>query len=297
MEFRQEQDVHVWGNDYRLLISGNLNEHPVLNIDLQGTKHYSGSFKPTYIEQITKKTGNFKKFNIFVEMLLSALKKSSNSVSIDFLTVQDLKLQNQNQDSRRIYLVVTYAVAFDRVHYPIPLMLLEPVDHSHLTREIEKLKKELVGTVSELKQVLKENDRLKHELKTSQSIDVLPGVKLAKSRLETVQRELQSETTHYHQKRIQTNLKRIVSDLLGSLNGQPSGRSQPRRVESASPQRKPRRTNESPARIVKSTEKLDRSRSSSVGSFKRFDPTEYVRQKEQKLEARSRRYIHSQEQF
>ena len=35
---------------------------------------WRGDFQSKYIEEITQKTGSYKKFNIFVKMLLSALK-------------------------------------------------------------------------------------------------------------------------------------------------------------------------------------------------------------------------------
>ena len=36
---------------------------------------WRGDYKQKYIEEITNKAGNFKKFNIFVKMLIAALKK------------------------------------------------------------------------------------------------------------------------------------------------------------------------------------------------------------------------------
>lgn len=45
-----------------------------------------------YIEDITAKTGNAKKFIIFVRMLMTALKgENPKSVTIDLLTYQDLE--------------------------------------------------------------------------------------------------------------------------------------------------------------------------------------------------------------
>jgi coiled-coil domain-containing protein 61 len=35
---------------------------------------WRGDFTAKYIEEITKKTGNFKKFNVFVKMILEALR-------------------------------------------------------------------------------------------------------------------------------------------------------------------------------------------------------------------------------
>lgn len=42
------------------------------------------------IEEITHKTGNYKKFGVFVKMLLTALARDSDSVFIDLLTNSDL---------------------------------------------------------------------------------------------------------------------------------------------------------------------------------------------------------------
>lgn len=45
---------------------------------------------PTDIEDLTRRTGNFKKFGTFVRMLLTALTQDSNAVYIDLFTKADL---------------------------------------------------------------------------------------------------------------------------------------------------------------------------------------------------------------
>jgi coiled-coil domain-containing protein 61 len=45
----------------------------------------------TDIEDLTTKTGNFKKFPVFVKMLISAVKQGSDSVFIDLLTYQGMR--------------------------------------------------------------------------------------------------------------------------------------------------------------------------------------------------------------
>lgn len=47
---------------------------------------WSNSFLASYIEEITLKTGNHKKFDVFVKMLQSALIQTSDSVFLDLLT-------------------------------------------------------------------------------------------------------------------------------------------------------------------------------------------------------------------
>ncbi len=42
------------------------------------------------VEDITQKTGNYKKFDVFVRMLKSAINRESESVYVDLLTYADL---------------------------------------------------------------------------------------------------------------------------------------------------------------------------------------------------------------
>mgnify|MGYP001114313242 CR=1 FL=1 len=42
---------------------------------------WRGDFQAKYIEEITNKTGNFKKFQVFVKMMLGALKQQGVPIS------------------------------------------------------------------------------------------------------------------------------------------------------------------------------------------------------------------------
>ena len=91
---------------------------------------------------MTLKTGNFKKFQLFVEMLFSGLDKSTNTISLDILTMKDLQqkgkgnVQHKGRNTSegegfgpfheldtKLYLIVTYAVAFDRYKYIISFLM------------------------------------------------------------------------------------------------------------------------------------------------------------------------------
>ena len=52
---------------------------------------WRGEFQAKYIEDITAKTGCPKKFNVFVKMMVSALKCENEQVYIDLLTYSDLE--------------------------------------------------------------------------------------------------------------------------------------------------------------------------------------------------------------
>ncbi len=151
------------------------------------------------IEDITSKTGNFKKFAVFVKMLLSALKQASDSVFVDLLTYQDLELlksrkaggqapppRTQPPNNKR-YLIMTYAAEFDRVHYPLPLLYEEHPDPQHLKRIISQLRSEVealqleAGSRSgsqvsaELRRLREENSSLRQQIKQLERSGVGPA--------------------------------------------------------------------------------------------------------------------------
>eukprot|EP00485_Elphidium_margaritaceum_P003226 CAMPEP_0202688740 /NCGR_PEP_ID=MMETSP1385-20130828/4192_1 /ASSEMBLY_ACC=CAM_ASM_000861 /TAXON_ID=933848 /ORGANISM="Elphidium margaritaceum" /LENGTH=786 /DNA_ID=CAMNT_0049343773 /DNA_START=79 /DNA_END=2439 /DNA_ORIENTATION=+ len=129
---------------------------------------WKNQFIHGYIEEMTNKTGNFKTFDKFCKMMYSALQCSSSSsktvdnertsssstVFIDLLTYQDLEilkarkaakagvapqaaLNATHRTKNKRYLILTYVVEFDRVHYPLALKLDEAsldapsASHSH----------------------------------------------------------------------------------------------------------------------------------------------------------------------
>ena len=137
---------------------------------------------PTDVEEITAKTGSFKRFPVFVKMLLSALRQESDSVFVDLLSYGDLELlrskrgtgssgaaaagqqqqqqlpaaqQHQQQQQQtppptppttnKRYLILTYAAEFDRVHYPLPLQFEEHPDPRRLKATIRQLRAQLAA--------------------------------------------------------------------------------------------------------------------------------------------------------
>ena len=111
---------------------------------------WRGDFTAKYIEEISKKTGNFKKFPVFIKMILEALKQQgvaidqkenmvfhkNQPVSLNLLSQQDLMelKQAQNGGSSQAfstpsktakhdkkYLILTLDGEFEKVHYPMPL--------------------------------------------------------------------------------------------------------------------------------------------------------------------------------
>lgn len=106
------------------------------------------------MENITKKTGNYKRFGIFVQMLESAMLNRSDSVCVDILTYEDLvQLRTRSKRSHddvfsstsmsKRYLILTYAAEFDRVCYPLPLCPETEPDTAAMQRTILRLRHEV----------------------------------------------------------------------------------------------------------------------------------------------------------
>lgn len=171
------------------------------------------------IEDITAKTGNFKKFPVFVKMLLSALKQASDSVFVDLLTYQDLEVlksrkaggqapppRTQPPNNKR-YLIMTYAAEFDRVHYPLPLLFEENPDPQHLKRIISQLRSEVEGlqveagnrrggeVSAELRRLREENAALQRQLKQMERSGSGVGAGAESSEARELARELRTVRT------------------------------------------------------------------------------------------------------
>lgn len=131
--------------------------------DLVTADQWRGDFDPAYIEDLTRKTGNFKQFPIFCSMLESAVRKTSDSVTLDLLTYADLELlrnrkagvvsrprssQQPSALTAKRYLILIYTVEFDRIHYPLPLPYLGKPDPAALQKEIRALRAELSAVAS-----------------------------------------------------------------------------------------------------------------------------------------------------
>ncbi|XP_005106254.1 coiled-coil domain-containing protein 61 [Aplysia californica] len=193
------QDINVScpyvirGSDYFVSLECKGDESMTVQVeDRLSADQWRSTFDAQYIEDLTHKTGNFKQFNIFANMLESAISKASDSVILDLLTYSDLETlrhkksgvstsakssipapRSQHLTSKR-YLILTYTVEFDRIHYPLPLPYVGKPDPRALQEEIRSLRSEIRclkqrqpnGEVK-MEKVLKDFRRLereKHEL-------------------------------------------------------------------------------------------------------------------------------------
>ena len=142
------------------------------------------------------KAGNFKKFDVFLQMLASAFDNDSESVYVDVLTYTDLEMlkarkgapggdtetttsQSSSRSQTKRYVILTYRGEFDRVHYPLPLSYEATPNADSLQRTIRRLRNrlqeadsvpqtDLVGE-KDLRKIIanlrQENTELKHRIR------------------------------------------------------------------------------------------------------------------------------------
>ncbi|XP_067875050.1 centrosomal protein CCDC61 [Heterodontus francisci] len=208
----------------------------VLEVEVEDrltSEQWRGEFEAVYIEDVTHKTGNFKQFSIFCNMLESAITKSSESVTLDLLTYSDLELLRNRKTgvpmrhvpppksgalNAKRYLILIYSVEFDRIHYPLPLPYTGKPDPVALQKVIRGLKEELASVRSkqgkdyrdaELRRLRAEFDKLLQEkqelevmilqlqeqMKLSTTTSVSKDVKILKKVIQSLEEELMKEKT------------------------------------------------------------------------------------------------------
>lgn len=159
------------GKEYLVNLSSMKNLSGSIEIkvtDKKTLEEWQGSYEASYIESLTQKTGNYKRFDTFISMFKSALLKTSQCVTLDLLTFDDLEMlrsrrthsriyssQNSSQilgppSNNRRYLIVTYTVEFDRIHYPLAMEYSGPPDPRVLQETIQRLEKQVLDLQNQL---------------------------------------------------------------------------------------------------------------------------------------------------
>jgi coiled-coil domain-containing protein 61 len=320
-----------------------------INVSLKKASHiieYSNSFSSSYIHSLTTRVGNYKPFNVFIEMILDGI-KSQNSrsrtntpsgvVTIDLVTGEDLLSQSKQKNaqpspaempSKKIYLVLTYAVAYDRVHYPLPLLckthdniLPEPKQQRrdikdtghkkwntdqqvHMSNESDndirmyQLALQRVTHLSPL-QVLKQVQRLEYLnscLKmetgpTSSSKSRTQARNASNSRLKPTNEILEEAIDILNQIVDPDYVPKVRISHSSVKSGYKVIKSEPLVPKSSRPKSTPRTTSRTPTaptpnrinnRSSSASNNASPRESSASRPFKRFDPTEYVRQRNEK---------------
>lgn len=191
MEFRNT--IVCKGVEYQTNIKAVSDQLTILITDFNSSSTWHGAFNSKSIEDLTSKTGNTKTFTVFCKLLVAALQAKNPSLHIDFYSYQDLEtirngissLLISTKPSKKKYLIISYITDFEKVHYPLPLILQDPkVDKNY---EISKPGPDLLSENLKLKQensMLVKNlntfkdDFLSYREKTERKIDELSSDKL-----------------------------------------------------------------------------------------------------------------------
>lgn len=163
----------------------------ILSITITNPKTSStwiGSYTAKQIENLTSKTGNTKSFPVFCKLLTAALQTKNPSLHLDFYSYSDLesirkgtsKLSNSFKPSKKKYLIISYITDFEKVHYPLPVLLQEthtkdPEVSKSPDSEIFRLKQENAALVKSLNGLKEEF--FSYRERTEQKIEELTGIK------------------------------------------------------------------------------------------------------------------------
>lgn len=149
---------------------------------------WTGSYTAKQIEDLTGKTGNTKSFAVFCKLLTAALQSKNPSLHLDFYSYQDLeslrkgssKLSNSSKPSKKKYLIISYITDFEKVHYPLPVILQDLQNKDYEVSkpsdsEVARLKQENAALLKSLN-MLKE-EFFSYRERTESKIDELTGIK------------------------------------------------------------------------------------------------------------------------
>mmetsp|Transcript_33642 Transcript_33642/g.65485 ORF Transcript_33642/g.65485 Transcript_33642/m.65485 type:complete len:561 (+) Transcript_33642:76-1758(+) len=216
-----DQTVSMTFQNVEYVLHGFVDEKGHLVVEAEQRSNgarWCGRFAPRALEELTRKTGNFKKFPVFVRMLSTALLQSSDSVFVELFTYADLEALQRNAGassscadsarsskssksrSNKRYLILTYIVEFDKVHYPLRLKFEENPDPQRLMDTIARLRDEVAamkesqtGQPSYAK-LKAENFRLQEEnIKLQKMLQAKPNRRLSTQKDENLVSSLEEE--------------------------------------------------------------------------------------------------------
>lgn len=135
---------------------------------------WKGTFNTKIIEEITRRTGNFKQFSVFCSMLISAIEGSSEAVDIDIMTYEDLEILRKRSKSKngpgpkqsqsKRYLILIYTAEFDRIHYPLQLQHEGKSENKDVNKTVSKLREDIITLQKRCKVLQNRNSQLEHEI-------------------------------------------------------------------------------------------------------------------------------------
>ncbi|KAA6362508.1 MAG: putative VFL3 protein, partial [Streblomastix strix] len=156
---------------YELNIINDIDSVQITVEDEDEGNEWRGEFTAKEIEEITLNTGSFRKYPIFMKMLIRSLKQKTEQLSTDLLTHADLQelqqrvskgaVKPKQSKTKNLFLILSYQTDFDKVHYVLCLGYIDGNNPEQLKKRVSKLQSELISARDQLEQVQKENQKLK----------------------------------------------------------------------------------------------------------------------------------------
>ncbi|KAF0979834.1 hypothetical protein FDP41_000987 [Naegleria fowleri] len=175
--FNSKTDYSFGNEPYMVYFTTPDADNLILTIEHKLTcDRWCGRYSSQHIQTLTSKANSYKPFHTFLKMIYQALMKKSNSVSLEFITKNQMEVLFQKKassskgssstpsmdesetskasltPSNTRYLIVIYYTEYDCVRYPLPLAYEEP--------NIEILKNLIQNLRTENEQLKKPNKEI-----------------------------------------------------------------------------------------------------------------------------------------
>jgi hypothetical protein len=276
------------GTNYRLQISiSQVTSFSVSLFDDDLWERWVGEFTAPFIEDVARKVGYPRTAAVFWEMLRSAVSGASPEVSFDIQSAEQIRqMRSDSGSSSRIgsnpdnmYFIVSYVTAFDLARFPLqlPKRPYTPDEWRQIVRGVKSENRKLQEQLGSSTQ-----EDMAHRLE-SQIFELNAAMKrLAEEKDRTIgelkRKIVDLEKAHARQTKRYIEVKETKQPIVRAPIGKrPPGRSasgsSAGSSRNASARKQPRTVSRGSAGSARSSSR------GSAGSFKRFDPTEWVKGK------------------
>jgi coiled-coil domain-containing protein 61 len=275
MEEQMEAAFSLRGTSYRLQISiCQVTTFSISLYDDDQLERWIGEFSAPFIEDLTRKAGSARSANVFWKMLQFAIAGTSSDITFDILSGQDVaRMKSDSGGSLRInpncenmYLIVCYVTSFDQVRYPL------------LLHKKSYMPDEWRAIVRALKN---DNRKLQNQVGASNQSELVHSLETQVYDLNAKMRDMLDEKD-----RTIADLKKKITTLekaqvRASKETAATKARQPITKRKANQLRRPSAGGQSASSSAGSRRSSTRSSSrGSSGSFKRFNPTEWIRNRQ-----------------
>ncbi|KAG2389546.1 hypothetical protein C9374_014106 [Naegleria lovaniensis] len=184
--FNSKTDYSFGNEPYMVYFTTPDADNLILTIEHKLTcDRWCGRYSSQHIQTLTSKANSYKPFHTFLKMIYQALMKKSNSVSLEFITKNQMEVLFQKKSSSKgsstpsmddgeasktsltpsntRYLIVIYYTEYDCVRYPLPLAYEEP--------NIEILKNLIQNLRNENEQLRKPNKEIEKLTREKRDIE------------------------------------------------------------------------------------------------------------------------------